>query len=202
MGKDGPYSTGRSREHRVVALVKDSIPKDSRTLDYRATPALTTLAVLAAVNWFVFAGVSMSIGGHSVGTLPSKDGFVVTSHGNDTKVSEQVWIFALFYPYLTLTITPAVGFFFLRRHVAQQLHPGLQWIALLFFLLWAIFWYYTWSREALTGLTRLIRTPGTSSVDSSPVVLDGPRALRLPDLLRGHTSVGASFLWLFASLAP
>ncbi|MCH7728413.1 MAG: hypothetical protein IH991_18335 [Planctomycetes bacterium] len=132
--------------------MSDSTPADSRTLDYRATPVLTTLAALAFINWFVFAGVSMSIGGDSLGTLPSKAGFVVTGHGHDTKVSELVWIFGLVYPYLTLTITPAVLFFFCARHLRQHMHSKLRWIFLAFFLLWAIGWYYAVSRDALYSI--------------------------------------------------
>src|SRR5205809_1588579 len=62
---------------------------------FRRAPVLTTLALIAFVNWCVFFGVSMHFGGYALGIRPSTDGFVVKSHGHKTAVTEKVWLFSV-----------------------------------------------------------------------------------------------------------
>src|SRR6266850_6237737 len=69
-------------------------------------PIIATLGILAFVNWFMFFGVSMYLHGDALRTLPSRDGFILTSHGNHTPVSESVWLFSLLYSGATLLLTP------------------------------------------------------------------------------------------------
>jgi predicted metalloprotease len=74
----------------------------------RQSPVLVTLLVASVINWLLFFGVSMYLHGDALGTLPSKEGFVVRSHGQLTPVSESVWLFSLFYSGATLMLTPAI----------------------------------------------------------------------------------------------
>src|SRR5437660_9499316 len=63
----------------------------------KTRPILGTLGILTFLNWFVFFGVGMYLHGDALGTLPSRDGFVLSSHGHHTPVSESVWLFSLIY---------------------------------------------------------------------------------------------------------
>jgi hypothetical protein len=66
------------------------------------------LCAIAWINWFLFCGISSYLGGDALHTLPSKDGFVLTSHGRPTPVSEPVWVCNLIYTGVTLLLTPLV----------------------------------------------------------------------------------------------
>ncbi|MBV9463793.1 MAG: hypothetical protein JO317_06140 [Verrucomicrobiae bacterium] len=69
---------------------------------------LGVLAAIAFLNWIAFFTISVHFGGDAIGVRPSVDGFVVKSHGHKTPVSEEVWVFSLIYPYVTLMASPAI----------------------------------------------------------------------------------------------
>jgi len=104
--------------------------------------AVRVLAVAAFINWFVFFGVSFHFGGDAMGTLPSRDGFVLKSHGKRTAVTESVWQFSLVYPYCTLMLTPAIFFLFgARQGALSSVKPAKRWFIVIFLSLWALGWY-------------------------------------------------------------
>ena len=74
----------------------------------KQSPVLGMLFVLSFLNWFLFFAVSMYLHGDALGTVPSRDGFVVTSHGHHTAVSQSAWVFSLFYSGATVKLTPAI----------------------------------------------------------------------------------------------
>ena len=53
--------------------------------------------------------ISLKVGGDSIGVLPSQSGFIVTSHGHQTEVSEGLWLFSLIYPALSLLAFYSIG---------------------------------------------------------------------------------------------
>jgi hypothetical protein len=68
---------------------------------------LYRLATVTVLNWFLYFGISYCLGGQALDTLPSKDGFVLKSHGpHSTPVSEPAWVFSLIYGSATLLLTP------------------------------------------------------------------------------------------------
>ena len=110
----------------------------------RTSPVLGTLLLISFLNWFVFFGISMYFGGDALGTLPSRDGFVVTSHGHHKAVSESVWRFSLFYSGTTLLVTPLIWLIFAARQFAGQVKQASRWKVLLvggFILVWVVGWY-------------------------------------------------------------
>src|SRR5262245_19323565 len=112
--------------------------------DYTKAPVVLALAILAFLNWFVFAGISIYIGGDAIGTLPSTDGFIVESHGQRTVVSEAVWLFSLFYSGGTLLLTPAIWPMFAARN-GSEAWKKTRWQMRLavggFLCIWALGWY-------------------------------------------------------------
>ncbi len=116
---------------------------------FRATPVLTTVAAIVFINWFVSAVVVVILGGDALTTLPSEDGFVLSSHGNYTKVSEVVWIFSLVYSYLTVGFTPLILSAFLAYTLLWRVPPLGRWIALVYFCLPAFVWLFFVSRATL-----------------------------------------------------
>jgi hypothetical protein len=110
----------------------------------KSSPVLGALVLISFLNWFVFFGTSLYFGGDALGTLPSRDGFVVTSHGHQTVVSETVWRFSLFYSGATLLATPLIWLTFGVREFGSQLKQARRWKALLicgFLLVWIVGWY-------------------------------------------------------------
>ena len=129
---------------------------------YRAAPLFTALAAIAFINWFVFAGISTHFGGDSLGMLPSKDGFVVTSHGHRTPVVESVWVFSLLYPYGTLMLTPAIFFLYgAHQKILGNTTRAMRWCAVIFICIWVAFWYSSITASFIKSLRdyRSYRSP-------------------------------------------
>lgn len=122
----------------------------------KASPILGTLALLAFVNWFVFFGVTMYLGGEALDTLPSKDGFVVTSHGHHKAVSESVWLFSLFYSSATLLISPLIMFLFAARHAGGKL-KDIPWPLKLLICGFLLFWCVGWYSSIGSSLCRSVK---------------------------------------------
>jgi hypothetical protein len=109
-------------------------------------PMFALLLVATIINWFVFFGISMYLGGDAVGILPSQDGFVVKSHGHHTAVSEAAWAFSLVYSTATLLGTPAIWISFGVWEACsgkKKLFTSPKvWVIGLFLLVWATGWYW------------------------------------------------------------
>ena len=114
---------------------------------FRQTPIRMILTVITVVNWFIFFAVSIIIGGDAIGTTPSQQGFVVTSHGDETLVTEGVWLFSLYYPLMTLAITPLV-FLCLVASELPLLKKRTRYFTLIFLIIWATGWYYALIRDS------------------------------------------------------
>lgn len=128
---------------RPVSQPTQPTDRSSREF-FRTSPVLGTLLLISFLNWFVFFGISMYFGGDALGTLPSRDGFVVTSHGHHKAVSESVWQFSLFYSGATLLVTPLIWLTFAARQFAGQVKRVRWWKVLLicgFIVVWVIGWY-------------------------------------------------------------
>ena len=129
----------------------------------KQSPVPGVLLVLALLNWCLYAGISMYLHGDALGTLPSRDGFIVTSHGRHSAVSESAWLFSLFYSGATLLLTPAICLAAATLLFGRQL-KGARWhIRVMlggFILLWCLAWYSSIGRsfcrsvEDWHGLTR------------------------------------------------
>jgi hypothetical protein len=119
------------------------------------TPILLSLLLITFVNWFVFAGISMYLGGEAVGILPSTDGFMVTSHGHRTVVSEPVWVFSLFYSTATLLLSPLIVLLFFvlqtRGRPAKVKWPMKLFVGA-FLLVWFVGWYSSIGSSFLRSL--------------------------------------------------
>jgi hypothetical protein len=102
------------------------------------------LALLSVLNWFALFGVSMYFHGDAIGTLPSKDGFTVTSHGHHTPVTESEWLFSLFYGGFTLLATPAFwiiyGFVAFMRENDRAI-TAKRLLVVGFVILWSCLWF-------------------------------------------------------------
>lgn len=84
--------------------------------------------------------MTLWIGFDAIGTTPSTQGFVVTSHGHTTAVSEGVWRFAPYYPLATLTLSPAIMLLILASELHRVPRPvGI--IGPIFVLIWCVGWY-------------------------------------------------------------
>ncbi len=118
---------------------------------FKNSPIWGTLASIAFINWFVFAGISIHLGGDAIGTLPSQDGFILTSHGRHTAVSESTWGFSLYYSTATLLLTPAIialaigRFWWVHRKEVDAGWFKVAWLkklaVILFVTVWCIGWY-------------------------------------------------------------
>jgi hypothetical protein len=121
------------------------------------SPVCVFVCILLGAKWVVFVAISIAIGGDSIGVLPTEQGFVVESHGRETAVSEATWLFSLYYPLATLTLTPL---FFLLLMLTRAWKPAhgesrrVRIAVVVFLLLWAAGWY-----------TALFRDAGQSIVD-------------------------------------
>jgi hypothetical protein len=115
-------------------------------------PIRISLATLVFLNWLVCGFVSISIGGDSIGTTPSTQGFVVINHGHTTHVTLPIWFFSLFYPLATLISSPLSIFLlitsFLRGLTRRSPHLVLGG----FFMLWYGPWSYALLRDASHSL--------------------------------------------------
>ena len=123
---------------------------------------LSVLALAALVNWFVFFGMSVHFGGDAIGVLPSIDGFVVTSHGRKTGVSESVWLFSLIYPYCTLMLGPAILLLFGARHkILHSAAPQKRWLLIVFLCIWAAIWYGAITKDFVSSINdyKSFKTP-------------------------------------------
>src|SRR3954469_12177678 len=110
----------------------------------RQSPVPGTLFIASFLNWFLFFAISMYLHGNALGTFPSKDGFVVKSHGHFTPVSESVWVSSLFYSGATVMVTPAICissaarmFSGLLRHTKLIARFGIP----VFMVVWCLGWY-------------------------------------------------------------
>jgi len=117
---------------------------------FKKSPVLGTLLLLSVLNWFVFAGISIYLGGDAVGILPSRDGFVVKSHGHHTAVSESAWVFSLFYSAATLLLTPLIWLLFALRtlgHRWKKAKWSLKLFIGIFLTVWVVGWYSSIGRS-------------------------------------------------------
>ena len=118
----------------------------ARQFSFKDIPVLGTLALIAFINWFVFFAVSIYLGGDATGTLPSQDGFILTSHGRHTAVSESTWVFSLYYSSATLLLTPGIVSLFvagvLWKNRKEIKWP--KWPARLFLVIFFVAWSYGW----------------------------------------------------------
>jgi uncharacterized membrane protein YadS len=129
--------------------------KISADVFFKKSPVLGTLLLLSVLNWFVFFGVSMYLGGDAVGILPSHDGFVVKSHGHHTPVSESAWVFSLIYSSATLLLTPLIWLLFAAREHGKRWKEAKWPIKLFvagFLLVWILRWYSSIGRSFLHSL--------------------------------------------------
>ena len=110
---------------------------------FKKSPILTTLALLSLVNWFVFFGVSLYSGGDAVGVLPSRDGFVVTSHGHHTAVSESAWAFSLYYSTATRLLTPLIWLLYAARMHGSKFKTA-KWPTKIFISIFLVVWVVGW----------------------------------------------------------
>jgi hypothetical protein len=117
---------------------------------FEMTPVLGILAVIAFINWFVFMGVSIYLGGDPIGILPSQDGFILKSHGHHTVVSEPTWVFSLYYSAATLLLSPAIVFlliakqFWLHRRELRTQGKLSKWYVNLFVCVFLVAWCIGW----------------------------------------------------------
>lgn len=110
----------------------------------KQSPVLGTLFVLSILNWFLFFAISMYLHGDALGTLPSRDGFVVMSHGHRTAVSQSAWVFSLFYSGATVMLTPAIWIASAARIFGGRWSQA-KWFTRfgvpLFICIWCLAWY-------------------------------------------------------------
>ncbi len=126
------------------------------------------------INWFVFFAVTLWIGGDAIGTTPSTQGFVVTSHGRTTAVSEGVWKFALYYPLATLTLSPAI----ILLISASELHRVPRPVGIIgpiFVLIWCVVWCAAFIRDG----SQSIRDYRAMKARMENAAIDGVHAERV-----------------------
>lgn len=117
--------------------------------------------LLAFVNWLVFAGFSVSIGGDAVGTIPAGGRFFVTSHAVETQVSESIWLVSLAYSWFSLMFLPfgiwCVLPFFLRAAQAKMRLGAFKWLVLSAFSIWSLVWAASITLGAWRSLAAWLR---------------------------------------------
>jgi hypothetical protein len=121
-----------------------SLAQNAQRNSVKVSPVLGTLLAISMLNWLVFFGVSIHQGGVALGTLPTRDGFIVTSHGRHTVVSESTWKFSLYYSGATLLLTPSIWILFATLQFRRRVNKSNRIMALLiggFVLFWAVGWY-------------------------------------------------------------
>ena len=119
-------------------------------------PVRSILASIAFANWFIFAGVTLCIGGDALRTIPSQQGFVVVSHGRETVVSEGVWLFSLCYTWATLLFTP-LAFLLVLAVAVRRPRKVYEYCIAVFIMVWAVGWCYAVNRDAIASLADFIR---------------------------------------------
>lgn len=110
----------------------------------RQSPILGTLFVMSFLNWWLSLAVHMYLHGDAIDTCPSRDGFVVNSHGDVTPVTESVWVFSLFYTGATLMVTPAIGIAVAARTFKGELRDARPIVRLgipIVIGVWCLGWY-------------------------------------------------------------
>jgi hypothetical protein len=135
-----------------------------------------TLFLVFFLNWFVFFGTTVWIGGTALGTTPSKEGFVIKEKGRRKPVSEGLWLFSLVYPAATLTLSPAVmigvAVWANMKGRSSTARPSRRerWFIAAFLLFWAAGWYTAITRDALHSYNdwRRLRAapPATAPVEN------------------------------------
>jgi hypothetical protein len=119
-------------------------PESSAGISLKGKPILGALVLIAFVNWFVFFGISMYLGGNATGVLPSQEGYVLKSHGNRRTVSESTWVFSLFYSTASLLGTPAIILpivLWKLNMQKQNAKPQVKLLVGLFVSLWVVLWF-------------------------------------------------------------
>lgn len=142
-------------------------PQPSHETLLKKSPILNTLFLASSLNWLLFFGISIYFGGDALGTLPSRDGFVLTSHGHHTAVSEAVWQFSLVYSGARLLLTPLIGLSFGAWQFSNQLkaaHRIKKWMICAFILVWVLGWYSSIGRSIYRSVNdwRALKRPSTS----------------------------------------
>jgi hypothetical protein len=74
----------------------------------KRAPIRSAILFIFLLNWAVSDGLISYLHGDPLGTLPSRDGFVVASHGHHTPVSPSVWFSSLIYIGCTSLTIPAL----------------------------------------------------------------------------------------------
>jgi hypothetical protein len=74
----------------------------------KRAPVRCVLLFIFLGNWAISDGLISYLQGDPLGTLPSRDGFVVANHGRHTPVSPAVWLFSLIYIGCTSLTIPAL----------------------------------------------------------------------------------------------
>jgi hypothetical protein len=124
---------------RAVATAQHNHDPNAHGL-FRQAPLRTILFLVVFVNWFVCAAVSIAIGGDAIGTTPSHQGFVVTSHGRETPVCEGIWLFSLCYSLATFALMPP-AVFLLAATPLHRLKGAPRYLIVILVVLWVTGWY-------------------------------------------------------------
>lgn len=150
-----------------------TLGESSKGISFEGKPVLRALFIIAFVNWFVFFGISMHLGGDAVGVLPSKEGFVLKEHGRRTPVSESAWAFSLYYSTASLLGTPAIIIpvaLWQLNIEKKKAKPHVKLLVGFFVSLWAVLWfssigssfcrsYVDWQKLEQRGSPPLLQTP-------------------------------------------
>ena len=116
------------------------------------------LFALWMMNWFGDMVFSDIIGGDAIGTIPTRNGFVVQAHmrgrrGPPHPVSEKLWLFSLFYETSTWITFVALMPWFAYKEVTNNKWRGVKRVLFVGFVI--IFFgviTYFFSREAYSSL--------------------------------------------------
>jgi hypothetical protein len=141
-----------AQARRLEPVPQAETATDSNDSPFFHSPVLATLAAVAFINWFVFIAISICLGGNAIGTLPSQDGFILTSHGRHTAVSEFTWVFSLYYSAATLLGFPAIFILFGGKQYLRRPRKGKWYLKLLvaaFLTVWCVGWFGGVGRDFL-----------------------------------------------------
>jgi len=120
---------------------------------FARSPIITTLAIVAFINWLVYFGISDHFGGKALGVRPSVDGFVLKQHGHTTAVTEKVWLFSLIYTSATLLVTPGVLIAMAAYQGAlRNVSRVKRWLLLSFICVLGLGWYGGITKSFLVSL--------------------------------------------------
>jgi hypothetical protein len=160
-------------------------PVPDSAAPWRRHPVAGWLGAAAMINFLVFFGISSAMGGDALGILPSRDGFVLKSHGQKTAVSQGAWVCNLFYCGGTLLLTPLIVFGALalsgwfRSRGERTSH---RWIVCCFLAIWMIAWEWGIG-SALYRSTRdwfELRPARAAAVDAVEDCMSAAAKLALP----------------------